>query len=116
MKRLILNVLAFAIAAALAIEASAGSNTTSQIALVGTVPSANTGYFQMVGPINTPASCASLGYFAVNISTEGGKSAFKILLAAQVQNLPLMVYGTGQCTQSGGSEDVLYIWYNPPTN
>jgi hypothetical protein len=115
MKRSILSILAFAFTLALAAEASAGGVTTSKIAEFGMIPSSNIAWVRVVGPVTTPALCASDGYFSVNISTDIGKSVFKVLLVAQVQNLPLTIYGTGQCAQSAGSEDILYIWYNPPT-
>lgn len=114
MKRSILGVV-FALAVALATEVSAGGVTTSKVAEFGLIPSANIAWVKMVGPIATPPACASAGYFAVNVSTDIGKSVFRVLLAAQVQGLMLTIYGTGQCTQAGGSEDILYVWYNPPT-
>ena len=115
MKRSILRFIAVAFTLALATEASAGGITTSRVAEFGMIPSSNIAWVRMVGPVTTPALCASAGYFSVNISTDIGKSVFKVLLAAQVQNLPLTIYGTGLCSQSAGSEDILYIWYNPPT-
>ena len=113
MKRSILGVVT-ALVVAVATEVSAGGIITSKVAEFGLIASTNIGWVRVVGPVTTQASCATPNYFVVNLATESGRWVFRVLLAAQVQGLPVTIYGTGQCTQASGSEDILYIWYNPP--
>lgn len=96
-------------------EACAG-NTTSRIQELGLLAETNIGWVRMLSMTGAASpACASSGYFVLNLNTEAGRWAFRMLLAAQVQGLVVSVYGTGQCTMAGGSEDLRYVWYNPPT-
>ncbi|MBI2798710.1 MAG: hypothetical protein HYX63_00235 [Gammaproteobacteria bacterium] len=90
--------------------------TTSKIVELGMIPAANLVWVQMAGPITTPAACSLNRLFAISLGTDGGRSTYKMVLAAQVQNLPVTIYGTGSCKTYSGIEDILYIWYDPPTS
>ena len=90
--------------------------TTSRIAELGIIPSTNVLWIKVAGPVTTPATCAIGNYFVTNFTTEAGKATYKLVLAAQVQSLPLTVYGTGACSIWSGSEDIQYVWIDPPTS
>lgn len=115
MKRFNSTLLAPLITLAISSATFAGGTTTSKIVELGMIPAANLVWVQMAGPIATPAACSSNSFFAINLGTDGGRSTYKMFLTAQVQNLPVTVYGTGSCKTYSGIEDILYIWYDPPT-
>ena len=108
------SILAAALALALAGEALAGGLTTSKVAQFGILTSSSTAWVKVVGPVTTPATCATPNYFAIDLTTEIGRGVFRVLLAAQVQGLAVSIAGTGACTHQG-AEDILYVLYNPPT-
>ena len=107
---------AITLALALAVPATHAGNTTTRIQELGLLAETNIGWVKMVSMTGAASpSCATPCYFVLNLNTEPGRWAFRILVAAQVQGLPVSVFGTGACTMAGGSEDLRYVWYNPPT-
>jgi hypothetical protein len=110
LKRLLVLITAGLFSAA----AFAAGVTTSKISRIGIAPTApNAMWIVVTGPVTTPAACAKQNYFAINIATDAGKAVYKMALAAQLQNLPVTIYGTGSCYYVG--EQINWMWYNPPT-
>lgn len=93
----------------------AGGNVTSRISEVGAMPSKEVAWIKMVGPVSGQASCADANAFALDVGTPAGAQLYKTILAAQIQNLPLTVRGSGACRQLSGYEDIYYVRFKPPT-
>jgi hypothetical protein len=49
-------------------------------------------------------------YFAVDLSTDGGREALKLATAAQLAGSTIRVQGTGSCTVNSNKEDLLAIY------
>src|SRR5262245_51756324 len=108
MRRRILQTAMPGAVAALVDPAAAGGQFTSRLSQIGMIPASNIVWIKASGAVTGQASCTSAGYFATAINSDAGKAVCRTLLAAQVQGLPVTVWGTGQCTVSGGSEDIQY--------
>lgn len=92
---------------------SANANGTGVVNLIG--GSQTTVYFSLDPvPVGRVSCNSNSGYqYAIDTSTDSGKSLYTALLTAVSSGRQLRVVGTGQCTVHSEMEDVSYWIFYP---
>ncbi|MDR0203806.1 MAG: hypothetical protein LBJ40_16785 [Delftia acidovorans] len=88
-----------------ALAVTAGSSSGKVTTLI--VNSENYLFFNAGAKTGSPA-CGNNQQWAINLSTPKGKSIYVMLLAAQMQDKTVTIYGNQTCNEWGDREDVYY--------
>jgi hypothetical protein len=99
------KILATIFFAAQSIAATAGISSGKVTTLI--VNSENYLFFTAGTKSGSPA-CGNNNQWAINLGTPKGKSIYVMLLAAQMQDKVVTIYGKQTCNEWGDREDVLY--------
>lgn len=90
-------------------HAHAGTSTGKVTTMI--VNASNFLFFTAGTKTGSPG-CGNNNQWAINLGTAKGKSIYAMLLAAQMQDKSVTIYGNNTCNEWGDREDVLYGMIN----